>query len=506
MGALIITTRTQATRHGVFAELRTPPAVARAVNPGVACLVDQFPWGPAQQLYTPDTTGDLIQTVAPFGSSHQGAGYLALIRKRYALLKVVRVMAATGTAPATYTVNKTGPAALIVITLKYNGTMGNSVTCQVTTATDGDANHFNIIVQLTGATGTTVDKIENYNVSGTGADTDPTTDPRFPKCALIGTITKSSSGVPIIASGSFSGGTDGTVAASDYVGTEGTGNRGFALLEGDRSIRQFFVGDPGDSFRAAVNAGAYAHAAFMTDRRACINGPSGQTSAAARTDAALYSSRYVSYADPWLWINDDTTGARRLVPPAPFLASLCSLVSPSTSPAWKSPEMGDLLSGIVALEADRGDAAGLNTAAGVCTFIRELSGGFRLEAGVNTCAPADPAAKRITYVSMAIYIASTLTEAFRPMVDGPNVELTQQRMIDTTVNFLQGLKNNKNNDPEHNPYITDYSIDDLGQFNPANDLSNGDFTLPISVQVDAGMERIFLSFNLTTGTVLATAA
>lgn len=496
---LIITSRSSARRHGVYAELRVPPAIVRPDGSGVVCVVEQFPWGPEQTLTTPDTTSEAIKMFAPFGSNHLSAGYLSIIQKGFPLLKFVRVAAATGTAAATATVSKTGPTSMLTLTLKYTGTMGNSCTWQTTAASDGDTNHFNLIVQLTGASGTTTDKLENLNYSGTGTDSAPV----FTSLALLGGITKLASGVPLVASGSFTGGLDGTVAAADYVGTEGTGNKGFAQMEGDPTIRHFFTGDPGSSFRAVVNAGAYAHAIFMSDRHAYLNGDSGQSSAAARTDAANYSSQYVSYVDSWVYIYDDVTGAKRLVPPAPFLASVASQLSPSTSPAWKSSEVGALLRGIVQLEADRGQGAATNTDGGVCTLMKEITGGFRFEAAVNTCAPADPSRKRMTWTSMAIYLAASLSASFRPFVDGPNVPLTQQAMIDATVDFLETLKTNRDIDPAHKVYIIDYDIPDLEGFNSNSDLQNGDFTLPLDVTIDPGMERIFLSFNLKTGTVTA---
>ena len=72
----------------------------------------------------------------------------------------------------------------------------------VTAASDGDANHFNLEATVTGASGTTTDLIENVNVSGVGADALPT-QTQLDQLLLIGSVTKSSAGVPILA------GTDG---------------------------------------------------------------------------------------------------------------------------------------------------------------------------------------------------------------------------------------------------------------------------------------------------------
>lgn len=499
--ALFISSRSVARLHDVYAEQRTPPAVIQPSGTGVACVVEQFPWGPPQVLTTLGGIKDLITTFAPFGMSHLGSGYLACIRKGFPVLKVVRVMATSGTAKASAALNKTGPTLLITLTLKYEGSGGNSVTWVTAAASDGDANHFNLTVSVSDAYGNqTVDTLQNLNYSGTGADSAPD----FNKLTLLGAIAKSSSGVPIVTSGTFSGGLDGTVAAGDYVGTQGLGNKGFALMEGDRSIRHFFVGDPGNSFRSTVNAGAYAHAVFSGNRVAYVNGNSGQTAAAARADALNYPSEFVAYVDAWAYIYDDVTGTKRLVPSAPFGAAVCSQISPSTSPAWKSIEVGNLLAGIVDLEADRGGDAATNSEGGVMTLIREPSGGFRFEAGYTTVTVSDPTRKRITRTAMGIYMAASMQQSLRPSVDGPNVPLTQQRVLDAIQIFMEGLIVNRNTDPEHKPYVVAYDIPALSGFNSKSDLANGDFTVPINVTLDAGMERIFLSFNLTTGTVTFT--
>lgn len=489
---LVITSKVQALRHGAYIIEQTPPAIVNPIGVGVAAIVAQFPWGPAQTLVTPSSTADRIATFAPPGMDHTGSGYLCMTQKAFPLLKVVRVVAASGEAAATATVNKTGPTAMLTLTLNSVGTAGNAVTWQTTAASDGDPNHFNLIVTVSGASGNTVDQVQNLNYSGVGADSTP----NLTSLRLLGSITKLTSGVPILTTGTFSGGTDGAVVSSDYVGTQGLGDKGFAKLEGDKTIRHFFTDDPGSSLRSAVNTGGQAHADFEGDRIFYTNGPSGQSVSAAQTDVANFRSINVIYVDPWCYVNNDVDGTMQLVPSAPFAASLGANLSPSTSIAWKNNEATRLLDAIVKLEADRGDAAAANTAQGIVTLIPELAGGFSFEAGVNTEAPVDPSKKTDTRTRMLQYIGTALVGFVRPFTDGPNTTDNQQNIVEATDRFLDNLKRNSTRDSNHLPNIIDYSIAPLSSVNDSFSLANGEFSIPISIQLPAPMSKIFFLLNI----------
>jgi phage tail sheath protein FI len=389
----------------------------------------------------------------------------------------------------------------MTVTLKYNGIAGNSVTWIVGAADDGDPNHFNLTVTVTGASGTTTDVVHNINISGTGADAIPSVS----SCLLIGSLTKLASGVPVVGGGTFAGGADGTITSTNYVGTQGAADQGIAKLESDKTIDHVFTGDPGNSLRAAVNAGLKAHADYMTDRIAWLNGNSGQTSAAAITDVANYRSLRAVYVDPWVYIYDDTTGAKTLVPPAPFAASVAAQLPPSTSIAWKASEVQALLSGVIDLEADRGDAAANQTDAGIVTMIREDLGGFTFESAKNTMYPSDPARGSIKRTRMGHFLARSITTSLRPYTDSPNVPANQQDEIDAVDAFLSGLKRNLSRDPNHNTHIVDYGIADVTAANPSASIAAGQFTLPVQVKISADQEKIFIGLQFgETVTVTAT--
>ncbi len=490
--SLFVQSTAAATRHAVYAIERQPPASVRADGAAVAAIVEQFPWGP-EGLYTSEGVRDFIDKYAPGGMNRTGAGYMSVIGKAWPVLKIVRVLG-TGAAIAAATLDDGAgtPEDIITLGLKYKGAAGNSVTWTVSAATDGDANHFNLSVSITSGYGTTTDKLENVNFSGVGSDTIPS----FAGMKLLGSITKLNDGRPENGTGSFTGGSDGTVASSDYVGTQGSADKGIALLESEKSVDLVMTGDPGNSLRAAVNAGLAAHADFTADRISFINGNSGITAAAARTDVANYRSFRVCYIDCWAYQRDDVDGTERLVSPAPFAASTAANLSPSTSFSWKSVNAQRLNSSISRLEASRGDAAYANELAGICTLQREETGGYTFEAAVVTAAPLNPAKRKYKRTRMAHYIAKAVVSSLREYIDSPNLDFNQQDEVNAVQDFLDTLKRNASTDPNNLPHIVDFGMRPLKDFNTTQSIDDGAFTIPADVKISSDQEKIFFSLQI----------
>lgn len=489
--SVFVTSTSSVSRHGAFAIERQPPAVLKAQGTGVALLVAQFPWGPDQtNVLTPASVSDRGLTLAPPGMSRTGAGYLSTIRRAFPTLKTIRVMGTAAAIAASNLLNAT-PATAVVVTLKYKGVAGNSVIATVQTASDLNANHFDLRVTVSGLSGSTEDYFQNINFSGTGADS--VID--YTKARLVGTVTKSIASRPVNGTYTFSGGAEGTINAARYIGTAQAGDFGIAKAEGDTSIRHVYVDDPGNTDRAAVNAALNAHVNFMGDRSTYINGDSGQDVPTAQTTVGLNRSDRVIFVDPWVTISDDTDGTVRLVPPGGFAASVKSQISPSTSFAWKAQEIGDMLAGIVDLEQDRGGAIGGMTDQGIAVIIREDDGGFRFESDNTAITPSDPSRRRQTRRALADYIAIAFVRSVRAQVDSPNVEENQDVLKVALDGFMSTMKANKKLDANHLPFVVDYSIPNPDDVNTPDGIADGDFFLPLDVQTPSSMERIFLSLQ-----------
>lgn len=483
--------------HGVFALDQTNAALIQLTGTNVSCLVAQLPWGRDTQVVTPASAKDRVLEFAPYGMDHTGSGYLSIIGKAWPDLRIIRVVGAGAFGAGTTLTN--GATNILQIGAKYAGAAGNSLLATVLDASDGNSNHFNLVVQVSGVGGSTQDVFENFNVSGVGADSAPDLSDSL----LVGAFLKNNSGRPTNGTYTFSFGSDGTPLSSDYIGTQGTGDKGFALAEGDDEIRQIFTDDVGNGLRNTVNAGLQQHAEFMGDRVAFMSGNGGMSLSATQTDAANFRSTRVMYMDPWVREADDIDGTLHALPPQSFGASVAAQLPPSTSIAWKSSEVGTMLEGIRALVNDRGVGRSQNTQKGVATIFKFSTGGFRIEADCTTNAPLNPAKKSLRRTRVGDAIATSFVSSIADQVDAPNVPVQQQGIMNALTRLLSDLKRAKDKDPAHNFFIADFSTPVVAS--SAAEIANGEFELDVDVQVGSAMEQIFLGINFgETVTITAT--
>lgn len=496
---LFIQSYSNAALHGAYALLQTPAAVISAAGTFTSCVVDQFPWGPAQQVVKPSGTADMIKKMAPFGFDHTGAGYSAMTNKAFPQLWPVRVVGTTAAA-ATCALANSSSVTVVTLVLNSLGVAGNSVTATVVApSVDGNANHFDLTVSITGASGTTTDSFRSLNYSNSGTQSSAGIGPQFSpdltNAALLGGITFAANGVPVSGTYTFSTGSEGTAIASDWIGVLGTANRGLAITEGEPDIDHIFYGDPGNSLRGALNVGMQAHVEEMSSRMGYINGNAGQSASAAQTDAANYPSKWLRYIDVWAKVNLEN-GSTVLASPASFAASVASQLPPSLAIAWKAPDVTvSMLYGIVGLEANRGQNAANNTAAGVVTLQKEQNGGYSFEADVNTLNGIDATQGSGTRSQMAIYLAKSWKASTRPSIDGPNVPLTQQPLIDALTVFGNQLVKNASTDPYKLAYLVGFDVKDPAVTNSTSTLNAGEYIIAADAQTDPGMQKLFLSLN-----------
>lgn len=481
--------------HGVFALDQTNAPLVQLTSTNVACLVGQFPWGPVQQIVSPASPKDRLNTFAPFGMDHTGSGYMSIIRKAWPDLRIIRIIGSGSNAAGVVLFD--GSSNIIAEVLsKFPGAAGNSLTATVSNASDGDPNHFNLAITVAGAGGSTTDLFENMNYSGVGGDSvADLTNSLLVQAIGGGTSGGVSAGRPVNGVSTFSAGSDGTPVALDYVGTAGTGDKGIALAEGDDEIRQIFTDDCGSLLRPSVNAGLTQHVESMGDRVAFMSGNSGMTLSQTQTDVDNYRSTRVVYMDPWVMEADDVDGALHALPPQSFGASVASQLPPSTSIAWKSGEVGAMLNGISSLQpgGDRGAARVSNTNHGIVTIFKFQGGGFRFEADPTTIAPVTPAKKSLRRTRVGDAIAISFTDSVRDQVDAPNVPVVQQQLMNALNRLLANLKNAQNRDPAHEFFIKDYSPPVIGS--TATEIQQGELEIDVDVQVGSAAERIFLGIN-----------
>lgn len=488
-GPLWISSPSAARRHGAYALERTPTPTVRAIGTGVAAIVLQCPWGPDGVVVTASGPKDLIHQIAPPGMPHTGAGFLSVIGRGWPTLKFVRALG-PGAAAAKATL-LSGTTPVLEIVAKCKGAAGNALVATVSNAGDGVAAHFKLTVTVAGPSGVTSESFDNLD----------DVVPSFASATLVGGLNRLAAGRPPNGMTTFGGGSDGALNALAYTGTPGTGNQGIAALEADLSVRHVCVDDPGGTLRPAVNAALRQHAEAMGDRVAYVNGSSGQSLGAVASDVGSVRSARVVYVDPWVYVLDEL-GVRRLVPPASFAASAAAQLSPSTSIAWKDPEVIRMLGAIHDLEFDRGNGAADNTEQGVVTIVREEAGGFSFEAGVVTLAPQDPARRNLTRTRMGDYAAVSMVRSSRSFIDAPNVPSNQQAVVTMVATFMEGLKAAQASDPNHSPHCLDYAMPELRAFNTPSDLEQGWLTVPVDMKTSSGIEKLFFSMRFGETTVI----
>lgn len=475
--------------HGVFALEASIPPVIEAAGTGVVGLVGRFPWGPDNEVIRPPTPADRIRTLAPYGMSQTGTGYMAIFNKVWPDLRLVRALgSAAAQATKTITDGLSAPADIITVTAKYKGAAGNDIDIVIENATDGVGTHFNMRALVTGESGTTEELYENIDAnSGT-----PVLPDLSGSILLQSPLVVDNAGRPANGSYDLATGADGTINDARYLGTLGAPDYGLSLLEGDPEVRIVLSDDCGDTDRAAVNAGLVAHQAALGDRMVLLGGNSGLSlSGVQAAKAAVSAAVFAIWVDCWTYQNDPL-GVERLVPPAPWMATVMANLSPSTSPALKGQQARALLANLLRLETPRGGAgAASNTKLGISTLIKK-GGGHVFEAAVVTYASVEPAKKRVTRSRMGLYIASSLTDSLQGVGDAPNVPVIRQEILSAIQRFMEGLKAARDTDPLNTPHIIDWAFGDIATANPQADLDNGIFTVPISIKTSSGLEQIFL--------------
>lgn len=501
---------------GVFAQKVPTQAVITPAGFTTAIGVAQFLWGP-----TGGTSGaatgvevsgiasyqNLVNVYAPAGSNRLTPAYLSLINKLWGPLNIVRVTGPTA-AQATAIIKTAGAVALFTVTAAYvGGSVGNAISVTIAAASDGNSNHFNMVLQLSGASGTTTEVYKNLNVSGVGANVLPPSIQGLGGNFVIGqvgsnvgtsvlaaSVTFTSAGLPATGTTVMTGGSDGTVASTQYIGTQGTGGAyGFAVTEGDLAASTLWIDDPGVSLRAAVNAGLVGHLGYMTSRIGFTNGNTGQTVAQAQTDVANYRSPYLVYTDPWVYTFDDVVGSLQLVPGGPWAASLSTQMNPALSIAWRGVG-GPLLNGIQALEQYRGQAAASNTAAGITTFDAAPTGpgastGPKFYFEQDVCTDTSD----LDVNRMDLYLAKSVFNSWQPFVNAPQLASYHQDLLNSLQIFLNQLQTNGATNPAALPFIAGATTPVI-QSTPYQ-LQQGQFIVAVQASYAGSMKQLILSLQ-----------
>lgn len=411
----------------IIIQERTPPAAIAGVNLTGAALVGtaiRGPVGKAVLIGSPQRFTDV------FGGRDQGAGgviaselYKMLMNKRFGAVYAVRVAAAAAAA-ATKTFSDAVPTAIIRVDATSVGAWGSGVTVAIQDASDGDAQHFNLVATYLGA-----QKIyKNIDVSST---TDNTLSVIGDDDANWVKVTKLASGRPVNATATaLTGGSDGTVADSDYTAT----GLGLEVAAGAPSCGVVAC----EHMSASIKAKMATLAAASSDRLFLVAADNDTVSeASAITDVETLSrgDRLV-YCFNHPYTLDSATGTEVVTSPCSWAASLFSQFDVDEDIGVEDTKK--FLAGITRLSFPafaRADYIALRDA-GIMAL--EHDEGYDFVSAVTT--DLTPGKTRITRRRSTDFLQISLARALKHFVKQKNTLTRRKAMAGAARTFLKDLQ------------------------------------------------------------------
>jgi hypothetical protein len=259
---------------GVFITDVSPPAVVQGVSAINSVIVGECVKGPVdravqirsvQQLRSIYGGRDIVT-----GGAYAGHVFRDLLNKTTPSGFWVVRAAADAAAAATLNLLD-GATPVVQVDASSVGAWGNGAKVQVTAATDGDPNHFDLIATWRpneAASGGSTQRFTNLDVSATGNNNLPTRVGTGDEVLI--TVTKLADGVPdVLVATPLTGGTDDTIADTDFTAT----GRALDVAAGIKRVGQRHVAGRAN----AVIKGAVATKAGAASEGFWLLGPDDET-------------------------------------------------------------------------------------------------------------------------------------------------------------------------------------------------------------------------------------
>lgn len=424
MGRLVhhITSESLA-KYGVNILEIDPPRGVPTPGNRIVAVVGDFPWGPTDTVTQITSSAELFSTFCPlpFDSLDSYPALKAFIGKRFpSTVKVVRIDA-TDAVVATKTFEDASSNDSLIVTAKYQGALGNSITVTITANADTATNR-DVTIKI----GDKYEVTYENAVTASPLAVDATIDDPYVTLALDG----SASAVPDAATATaLASGADGTAVAGDYLGTTAEGLKLFEAA--DEAYAVIFFAEPPTGLRDALNAGLKTHQETTERGIGVLCTPDGQTKATAQTYAQTYAFDRLVYPYPRVkTVNTfDPDRATTTVQGNAFVASAIVNTDEWLSPGGK--QSADWLRGIVGLESgvvmNLTDYANLN-AAGVAPFFKSSAfNGYIIHKAVVTDLTAGKT--RVLRRRLTDYIAEGLGDICELFTETPlDVDMAGQRL------------------------------------------------------------------------------
>jgi phage tail sheath protein FI len=424
--------------------------VLNGVPTNLVGVVGTASWGPINQ---PVSVGSMNDYATAFGpvivrKYDMGTSVATAVQQGASGFRCVRVTDGTEMA-ASYDFGFSGGTYAVMLTARYTGSLGNSVTASLT---PGSRSGWKLVLVRPGILPEIFDNIpaptppvfwQNL-VTAVNNGTGPLRSNSQIVVATLGTATTTAP-VATTAPQPLTGGTDGAgaISAATLVGQDSLPRRGMYSLRG-QGCGIGVLTDSDDSSQWSTQAGFGAsEGVYMI-----LTGPSGDTINNAVTVIqgsglnAATSSKLL-FGD-WIYWQDQTNGVTRIVSPQGFVAGRLSNLSPEQSSLNKplysivgTQKSGLPGSGQISTYSEAELQALFQ--AGIDVIANPQPGGayWGVRCGHNTS--SNPATYGDNYSRMTNFIAATLAAGMGPFVGQViNTQLFQQIRA-TQLSFLQAL-------------------------------------------------------------------
>lgn len=420
--------------EGLYVKERNPPATISGAFLGKVCMVGETVRGPVGRAVDISSEGR-FQEVFGYSNRANDSGpitnkiWKALLNKPFGALSIVRVAAAAAAA-ATHNFSDAVPTAIVKVDASSVGAWGNDLSAQIVVpSSDGVAGRFDLKVKWAANGREWIYK--NLDFTGTNDNS----------LQVLGTddanpvvVTKLASGTPVAAAYvALAGGSDGSVADSDYTAT-GKALEVGAVAEGCGVVLT------AEHMSSTVKAKIYNLSATVSDR-IFLMAPDSETvsAASAITEAASYRTDRVVYCFNSPYTVDPRTAAEMVTSPDSWMASILSQVDVDINPGEEDAKQ--FTQGITRLYntgLQRADYISLRQA-GIAAL--EKDNGFAFVSAVTTSLTSGK--EQITRRRSADYIQLSLARGLKFNVKKKNTLSRRAAIVGNITAFLSDLEANE---------------------------------------------------------------
>ena len=306
----------------------------------------------------------------------------------------------------------------------------------------------------------------------------------FANSLLIEAVVLSSAAEPDNAAfTALAGGSDGTVADSDYeaaialAAVEGAGN--FLAL---------------DEYNATRNGYLELHAADTQDKMVIVCGAEGDSAATAIADVANFRDvdGRIIYGYPY--VQTSIGGVLVYQNPASWLLSILTQTAPQIDPAFT--KNAQFLVGVTALRQTLSRAAYIQLKdAGICSFEYDQEIGFKVKSGVVTQI-ADSSKVTILRRRMADYLTNSVGRFLKNYQNAVNSKENRSLVKGSILGFVQSLQNDGILPKDSEVKSGKATLVDTESANTDNSIAAGFFKIIWKQRIYSAMRYIVLSAEI----------